>query len=236
MIISFCFTIKVINSISNLDIYQNIISKSIAFAKKYHKINFYTDTETLSYLNISDVDIKLIDTSNFYFIDDFKIHLLSIISDEEILIDTDLFLFNKLELEDGYDIYVDFKDSGKNKWYTQYLNWCIDNGIKEIIPDFDNLKIHPPNLGILKIKNKQLKLEYIELYNCIKKWILTKDKNINKGISIVLGQYLLGVILQHKYKVYYCYGKHKYKHLGGPQKFNKDILKQYLPDNKSKLI
>lgn len=236
MIISFCFTTKVINSMDNLDIYQNIITKAITFAKKYHKVNFYTDAETLSYLNISDVNIKLIDTNDFYFIDDFKIHLLSIISDEEVLIDTDLFLFNKLKLEDGHDIYVDFKDSSKNKWYTEYLNWCIDNGISEIVPEFGNVKIKPPNIGILKITNKELKSEYIELYNSVKKWILTKDKNINKGISIILGQYLLGIILQHKYKVYHCSGKHKYTHLSGPIKFNKDILERYLPNNKSKLF
>ena len=236
MIVSFCFTINLMDSMDNLDIYQTMITKAITFANKYHKVNFYTDTETLSYLSINDVDIKLIDTSNFYFIDDFKIHLLSIISEDEVLIDTDLFLFDKLKLETGHDIYVDFKDSSKNKWYTEYLNWCVNTGIREIVPEFGKLKIHPPNIGILKITNKELKSEYIELYNSVRQWILIKDKNINKGISIILGQYLLGIILQHRYKIYYFCGKHKYIHLGGPQKFNKDILEQYLPDNKSKLI
>ena len=58
MIISFSFTIKIINSMDNLEIYQTIISKAVECAKKYHKIIFYTDTETLPYLNLSDVEIK----------------------------------------------------------------------------------------------------------------------------------------------------------------------------------
>ena len=103
MIISFCFTIKIINSIDNLERYQTMISKAVNCAKEHHTVNFYTDAETLPYLDIEGVDIKLIDTNGFYFVDDFKIHLLSIISDEEILVDTDLFLFKELKLEDDKD-------------------------------------------------------------------------------------------------------------------------------------
>ena len=97
MIVSFCFTIKIINSMDNLERYQTMISKAVNCAKEHHKVIFYTDAETLPYLNITGVDIKLIETTNFYFVDDFKVHLLSIISDEEVLIDTDLFLFRKLK-------------------------------------------------------------------------------------------------------------------------------------------
>jgi hypothetical protein len=72
----------------NLERYQTMISKAVNCAKEHHKVIFYTDAETLPYLNITGVDIKLIETTNFYFVDDFKVHLLSIISDEEVLIDT----------------------------------------------------------------------------------------------------------------------------------------------------
>lgn len=224
------------DSMDSLHIYQNMISKSIDFAKKYHKVNFYTDIETLPYLNITDVDIKLVDTNDFYFIDDFKIYLLSVISDDEILVDTDLFLIKQLKLEEGYDIYVDFKDDSKNKWYVEYLNWCINQGIKNIIPEFGALSLQPPNIGILKIANKQLKYEYIQLYNVVKKWILNKDKNINKGISIILGQYLLSIVLQKDYKVYYCCNNHKYIHLSGPIKFETDIIDNIITKYNKKLL
>jgi len=232
MIISFSFTIKVMDSLSNLDVYQNMITKAISLATKHHKVNFYTDVETLSYLNITDAEVKLIDTTDFYFIDDFKVHLLSIISDEEVLIDTDLFLIKELQLKDGYDIYVDFKDNCKRSWYSEYLNWIDENNINDVIPNFVNWNIKPPNIGILKITNKELKKQYIELYSLMRQWVLSKDKNINKGISIILGQYLLGTLIQNKYNICYCCSKSGYIHLSGPIKFDKGALEKYIPNTK----
>jgi hypothetical protein len=66
----------------------------------------------------------------------------------------------------------------------------------------------------------------------MRKWILSKDKNINKGISIILGQYLLGTLIQNKYNICYCYGKSGYIHLSGPIKFDKGALEKYIPNTK----
>lgn len=236
MIVSFCFTIKIINSMDNLERYQTMISKAVNCAKVHHNVIFYTDIETLPYLDISGVDIKLIDTNEFYFVDDFKIHLLSIISDEEVLVDTDLFLFKELKLEDAKDVCVDFMDSSKQKWYTEYLNWFIDNGINELIPEFGNDIINVPNIGILKIQNSQLKKEYREMYYKIRDWVLSKDSKITKGISIILGQYLLGLLVQ-TYNVGYCYSsKNHYVHLSGPSKFKSNILNNIQPNRTNKLL
>ena len=238
MIVSFCFTIKIINSINNLEIYQKMISKVVDCAKKYHKVKFYTDNETLSYLDIEGVEIELIDTNNFYFIDDFKVHLLSIISNEEILVDTDLFLFSELKLEEGKDIYVDFKDNSEKYWYGEYINWFIENGITDILPDFYKKNIQVPNIGILKIENEELKSEYINLYCKIRKWVLNKDIQINRGVSIILGQYLLALLIQNKkYKISYCFNDYNYYyHLSGPIKFENDIIDKTLSKINKKLI
>lgn len=238
MIISFCFTIKIINSMENLERYQKMISKSVECAKKHHKVKFYTDEKTLPYLDINDVEIILIDTSNFYFVDDFKIHLLSIISDNEVLVDTDLFLFIELKLEKEKDIYVDFRDNSSKYWYTEYLKWFINNDIEKILPDFYKKDLQIPNIGILKIDNIQLKKEYIELYYKIREWVLSKDKNVDTGVSIILGQYLLGLIIQNKkYKVSYCFNDYNYYcHLSGPIKFEKDIVEKTLLKPNKKLL
>lgn len=236
MIISFCFTIKIINSMDNLERYQTMISKAVECAKVHHKVLFYTDVETLPHLNIGDVEVKLIDTNGFYFVDDFKVHLLSIISDEEVLVDTDLFLFRELKLSNGYDACFDFMDDSRKVWYTEYLNWFINNGIKELIPEFGDNNISVPNIGVLKILNNNLKKEYIELYYRIRKWVLSKDENITRGVSIILGQYLLGLILV-KYTPYYCYNsKNHYVHLSGPSKFKKNILKTINPVHFKKIV
>lgn len=235
MIISFCFTIKIINSMDNLERYQTMISKAVNCAKEHHRVNFYTDTETLPYLDIEGVDIKLVDTTGFYFVDDFKVRLLDIISDDEVLVDTDLFLFRELKLDAGMDVYVDFKDSSKQIWYTEYLNWFIDNGIKELIPEFgDNINV--PNIGILKIKNEKLKNAYKELYYKIREWVLSKDNTITKGVSIILGQYLLGLVTRD-YNIGYSYNsKNHYVHLSGPSKFKKNILDTINPTKIKKLL
>jgi hypothetical protein len=229
MTISFCFTLKLNNSIDYLGIYQIMISKALECAKLYHKVIFYTDSETIPHLNISVDDIRLIDTTNFYFLDDFKIHLLSIISDDEVLVDTDLFLFRKLKLEEGFDIYTDWEDSSKNEWYSNHLNWFLDNGINTIIPEFGNKIISTPNIGILKIVNNELKKEYISLYYKIRDWALCKNNTITKGLSVILGQYLLGLLIEN-YKVGYCSSmKNNYIHLSGPKKFEKNILNTIIP-------
>jgi hypothetical protein len=64
----------------------------------------------------------------------------------------------------------------------------------------------------------------------MKRWILSKDKNINKGISIILGQYLLGTLIQNKHKIYYCCSKGGYIHLSGPIKFDECALEKYIPN------
>ena len=238
MTISFCFTIKIMNSINDLEDYQLMISKSVECAKQHHIVKFYTDTETLPYLQIEDVEIQLIDTTDFYFVDDFKINLLSIISDNEILIDTDLFLFRRLKLEDNKDIYVDFRDNSKKYWYKEYIKWFINNGIDELIPNFYTKDIYVPNIGILKISNNELKMEYLNLYYKIRKWILTKDIKIDRGVSIILGQYLLALLIEGgKYKISYCYNKNNhYSHLSGPLKFEPNILNNILLIKNKKII
>lgn len=220
----------------NLERYQTMISKAVNCAKEHHKVNFYTDTETLPYLDIKGVDIKLVDTTDFYFVDDFKVHLLGIIANDEVLVDTDLFLFRELKLDDDMDVYVDFKDSSKQIWYTEYLNWFIDNGIKELIPEFNDEIINVPNIGILKIENRELKEEYRQLYYKIREWVLSKDNTITKGVSIILGQYLLGLVIRN-YNIGYSYNsKNHYVHLSGPSKFKKNILDTINPTKIKKLL
>jgi len=238
MIISFCFTIKLMSDPSKLENYRDMICKSVDCAKQHHSIKFYTDEKTLPFLKDIDVDKVIVNTEGFYFVDDFKVHLLSIIGEEEVLVDTDLFLFSPLKLEDGHDIYVDFRDESSKYWYKESLNYFIENGIMEIIPNFIQPIVYVPNIGILKIKNKILQKEYINIYYKVKEWVLTKDKHVTKGISIILGQYLLGLILQNEeYSPYYCYNsKNSYLHFSGPKKFREGILSNIRPIKRQNLV
>jgi hypothetical protein len=213
-----------------------MIEKAIECAKQYHKVKFYTDKETINLIPLEDVEVHIVDTDNFYFIDDFKVYLLDIIEDNEVIIDTDLFLFAPLNLEDGYDLYVDFKDNSSKYWYSECLDWFIGNGIKELFPNFNDKAISVPNIGVLKFKNKELQRKYIEAYYMLKEWVLFKDKNIDRGVSIILGQYLLGMLIPG-YSVKYCYkNKNNYAHLSGPIKFEKNIINNIIPSKTPRLI
>lgn len=236
MIISFCFTIKILNNQSDLNFYVEMIEKAIECAKQYHRVKFYTDEETIDLVSIKDVEVQIVNTSNFYFVDDFKVYLLDIVQEDEVIIDTDLFLFSPLYLEEGNDLYVDFKDHSGKDWYIEHLDWFVNNGIRELIPNFNDKIIPVPNIGILKFRNNELQKKYTEKYYTIRKWVLSKDKNINRGVSIILGQYLLGLIIPN-YKIKYCHkNKNHYIHLSGPNKFEKNVVKNMLPSKTIKFI
>lgn len=236
MTISFCFTIKLKNSIHLIDRYKHVIEKAVECALLHHKVNFYTDIETLPYLNISNTNVKLIDTTDFYFVDDFKVHLLTIIDDDEVIVDTDLFLFKPLYLEPGCDAHFDFMDNSNKIWYTENLDFFMDNGIRELIPNFNINQINVPNIGILKIPNRNLKEKYIELYYKIRKWSITRDLFPSIGISVILGQYLLALLI-NEYNINYCsnYRNH-YAHLSGPNKFKTSGVINFHPSKSSKLL
>jgi hypothetical protein len=213
-----------------------MIKKAIECAKQYHKVKFYTDKETINLIPLKDVEVHLVDTDNFYFVDDFKVYLLDIIEDNEVIVDTDLFLFAPLNLEGEYDLYVDFKDNSSKYWYTECLDWFIDNGIKELFPNFNDEIIPVPNIGVLKFKNKELRKKYTEAYYTLRKWVLFKDKDVGRGVSIILGQYLLGMLMAG-YSIKYCYkNKNNYAHLSGPVKFEKNVLSSMVPSKIARII
>ena len=236
MVVCFCFTVRLLDNPHHLNIYVEMIKKAIECAKQYHKVKFYTDKETINFIPLEDVEVLIVDTDNFYFIDDFKVYLLDIIEDNEVIVDTDLFLFAPLNLEGEYDLYVDFKDNSSKYWYTECLDWFIDNGIKELFPNFNDKVISVPNIGVLKFKNKELQKKYIETYYMLKKWVLFKDKDVDRGVSIILGQYLLGILMPG-YSVKYCYkSKNNYAHLSGPIKFEKNIINNIIPSKTPRII
>lgn len=236
MVLCFCFTVRILNNKSYLNTYVEMIEKAIECAKQHHKVKFYTDKETSKLISATGIETHIVDTTDFYFVDDFKVYLLDIIEDNEVIVDTDLFLFAPLNLEGEYDLYVDFKDNSSKSWYTEYLDWFTSNGVRELFPDFNDEVITVPNIGVLKFKNKKLQKSYTEMYSMLRSWVLSKDRSIDKGVSIILGQYLLGILMSG-YNVKYCYkNKNNYAHLSGPIKFEKNMISNIIPSKTAKII
>lgn len=240
MIISFSFTLRIMPPEDGLlEFYMKMLYKSIYTAREHHRVVLYTDELTLPHLSHINVEKRIVDTTEFYFMDDFKIYLMDNISEEEVLVDTDLFLWKPLSMPDGYDLYVEHRENARKWWYTEHYQYFIDGGIQDIIPNFNKEVIHAPNIGIFKFKNEELKRNYIELYNKVRKWTLDKPI-IYPGASVILGQYLLGILLtEKKYKV--CYMRkvedNYYTHYAGKTKFKEgaidNLIIKFIP---SKLI
>lgn len=241
MVICLCFTKKVLTDLDNLGLYKEMLSRSVEFAKKFYEVILYTDNETLPDLKEIEVEKRLVDSSDFYFIDDFKVYLLEkVLCNDSVLIDVDLFLFKPLNFKEGFDLYVDYKEKSTEKWYTRYIDILLENGVRDIIPEFGNRTYFPPNIGIVKFTNLEYKEQYIKLYNKLKTWIKSKNLNLDRGASMVLGQYTLALLnSDNKYRIYYSRNQNtgnNFLHLSGPIKFEKDALKKYLPDTRQKLI
>lgn len=241
MVICLCFTKKVLSDLSKLDLYKEMLSKSVEFAKKFYQVILYTDSETLPDLETIQVEKRLVDSSDFYFIDDFKVHLLDkVLCENSTLIDVDLFLFKPLNFQEGFDLYADYKEKSTEEWYTQYIDILLENGVKEILPNFGSKTYFPPNIGIIKFTNVEYKREYIDTYTLLKNWIVNKGLKLDRGASMVLGQYTLALLnVDNKYRIYYCRNQNtnnNFLHLSGPIKFEKDALKKYLPTSTYKLI
>ena len=233
--IVFSFIKKLSMDETNLIAYKNIIPKSVELAKLNHKkVLFYTDLETSIWLSDVDVEKVIIDSSNFTYQDDMKLYLISILGENHVLVDVDLFLTKPLIIDDSYDLCVDYFDNANKKvynlFYKEHLDKLIEGGIQKIIPDFGNDIVSIPNIGILYVKNSDMKADYIKMYNFIKKWIIDNGlyEDVGPRGSLITGQYCLGYINKdNKYSVHYCkYNtKNHYTHLVGKDiKFNLDVL------------
>jgi hypothetical protein len=233
--IVFSFIKKLSSDETHLTAYKHIILKSVELAKLNHKnVLFYTDLETSKWLEELDVEKIIIDSSNFTYQDDMKLYLISILGQNHILVDVDLFLTKPLIIDNSYDLYVDYFDNANKKvydlFYKEHLDKLIEGGIQKIIPDFGTDTVSIPNIGILYVKNSDMKADYIKMYSFIKQWIIDNGlyEDVGPAASLIVGQYCLGYINKsNRYSVYYCkYNtKNHYTHLVGRDiKFNLDIL------------
>ena len=225
MIISFCFTVKIMDW-SKLDFYKMLVYKSIETAKQHHKVILYTDSESLPHFEHLSVEKKVVDTTDFLFMDDLKIHLLTIMSRDEILIDTDLFLHKPLELPNGYDMYLDYTDLTTEWHYNIPYDYFVSKGIRESFPNyFDTIVPYSGNIGILHFTNDEFKQRYIELYSNVREWVLSLNEWY-EHTAVFLGQYLLGVVL-HKSSYSVCPLKqtnNDYTHYASYLKFEDGVI------------
>lgn len=203
-----------------------LFKKSVQMSSVFHNVKLYTDLETKEYIDF-DIEIEILEVNDLSFLDNYKIQILPLLHDNEILIDPDVFLKKELMIDSNKDLIVDRPDSSNNKWYDIEFDMAKEYKFSKLIEFKKNVTI--PNIGIFKFFNKELQKEYIDNYNKIKSCTVEEVKKLPPfpRFSILLGQVSLENILsKDTYNIGYCSQKkeNNYLHTAGEEKFSKDAL------------
>jgi len=218
----YCFSKNLAVNEEQYAISLTLLKQSIKLVSKHSNYRLVTDDSTYKDLKNLSNDITMIDSSDFKFLDDFKLSLLKDLKFNEMLVDPDILMFKKPMVDSNTDLIFDYKDSPRKYWYEEDIRAVEGTLLYDKIKSVKKLPF-VPNIGFLKINNKKLLTDYIEQYSYYRKDILNKFDNTFLSFSILLGQYLLGMLL---YEGNYSYLSIRsvntpdvYEHLGGPQKF-----------------
>tara|TARA_B110000285_G_C14861231_1_gene484682 strand:+ start:74 stop:781 length:708 start_codon:yes stop_codon:yes gene_type:complete len=220
----YCFSKNLAVTEEQYTVSLELLESSTKLLGEFFKFKIVTDSDTVADLNHLTKDIEIVDTKKFVFLDDFKISLLETLLPDEILVDPDILMKRKPIIENNKDIIFDYEDSPQQKWYIQEIEELKGTLLYDRIKQAKNIPFIP-NIGFLRINNTALLSEYIKMYKVYSKDILDKIQVSFPKFSILLGQYLLGILL---YEGNYSYfnlrrvnsGK-VYIHLGGEQKYRK---------------
>lgn len=228
----YCFSIYLLKDKNSLDNILKIFERSVQYNKRFHPISIFTDKKSLSYLKDFNVNINLFNFKKFRFLDDIKLQILPLLNNNQILIDIDIFLYKRLDIQNKKDIVVEKVQSINKPWYVEELNLAKDYMFINYLDVEKNTEIG--NIGILKINNKKLLEEYIEKYNKVTESAKLESIPPFPRFSILFGQLLLqNIIDKNNYSQEVCENnkKNSYLHLGGSDKYNNTlrILKRYAP-------
>jgi len=195
--ITYCFSLrhKKYYSDENFRLTMGIMKEAYTTASKFYNVEILTDYYSVSKLAKLGYNAKPVTDVHFHYLDDFKVELLKNHSSEfNILVDPDIVFYDEVIFPDDKDLVVDrVYDALSETHSIPMIKEFIENGVQDVWPEFDWVSTMP-NIGFFKFNNNDLKLEYIEIYSILKKWLL--DSNITFSIdhSILLGQYPLQIL------------------------------------------
>lgn len=228
----YCFTKKLASNKKEYKVNLTLFKKSVELLSKHYSYRVVTDKETLKDISPFVTNYSLVDSTDFHFVDDFKIDELGKLLVNEVLIDPDVLIYKPLEYSLNEDLIFDYIDNPSREWYTSNIS-KLDN---TLLGDKINLSNTPkfiPNIGLLKINNRKLLNEYLNQYKLYRNNILKNVTSGTRGLSIMLGQFLLGLLLFNENYSYLSIRSLNrgdvYVHLGGPQKYktqknNKSVI------------
>ena len=209
----------------------NYYIHSIQSAKNlgYYTIIYCDERSKYYFNNIVDEIITINSNEKSPLWDWVKIKVLEERNDDFCLIDGDIILHSKLPkfttdiTFDSYEI-NNFKHN-----YKSILNDLTDMGISNEIPIWQNIQLPIISCGLLNIKNKELKQNYIYNWKLYNEFIKPHIDKVDIDCATMVGaQYLLSILalgLTHtKLSNLVGIDNPYYKHHCGPVKYNNPIV------------
>jgi len=241
----YCFTFNLTEDYifkSYKDRIIEIIKTSIQYNKKFHDIILYTDFYTYNIMGYSGAETRFVDTSNFRMSDDFKLHLHPMLSENQILIDFDIFLKKPLIVNKGSDIILEqYEDSKFFYRYDRTINQLLNY---KIYDKFKNIKVDKElmaNIGILKINNPDLWNQYTKMYYTFRNHFIIEVGQNESLIkySAMFGQYTLSsILLNSNYDIYISNKNkdNKYIHLNTYGKYMSPLTELLKPIRQNSIL
>jgi len=221
---AYCFSKTLAGNKDRYDVSLQLFKKSIELLSQHYDARVFTDNSTVA--DLKDINIPVVNLGelDLVFVDDIKLHCLPLLNQEEILVDIDVLILEKLNINTDVDLIFDFIDKPTSWWYDDNFSQLTHLNIKEELHKI-SVPAFVPNIGFLKINNRELLNEYISLYNSFREIIINGypvEQNINQ-FSMIIGQYLLGSIITRGNYSNYSMRAHnrpvEYLHLSGPAKY-----------------
>jgi len=218
----YCFSKKLSTDSDKYRISIKVFEDSVKHLSKLYDFRIVSDKDTFQDIEHLSDNIEIFDTDGFTFVDDFKLSLIHKLRDNEIIIDPDVLVYKKLYTNLSLDSVFCHSDSPNDYWYQDYIPNFKGSLLYDKIKHSGSIPFIP-NIGLLRINNPDLLSDYKFYYNLYKQDLLKHDYSNLFSASILLGQYLLGILLYEGNYSYFNYRdsntKDQYFHLAGPQKF-----------------
>lgn len=165
--------------------------------------------------------------------DSYKFIALSKRSDNFILLDGDVFLDSKVELQKGYDVLFDTYEVGNwNLLYSKEVRKLTQLDVHTIIPEWTNTPQKVMSCGFLYFNDLNFRQIYLDRWLKLEEFITNNQTDLDTYKSTaVAAQYLLTVLVNYYNISVYYYSKDLgipnqfYTHHAGKGKYSSNLVK-----------
>ena len=189
-----------------------------------YNIEIYTNSDKFN--DVAD-KVHIVKDNKYKFWDSFKFIPLKERSDDYLLCDGDILFHDRISINYAKDVLFDaWEIANWSLVYSEDINKLTELGVKEVIPEWVNLRQQVMNCGILKFNDNEFKNVYIEKWETLHDFCLQHEDKLNfKKCTAIAAQYLLTILCNYYQATRYNYSTTLrlsnpfYVHYAGTAKF-----------------